>query len=338
MKRTAAPRLPRVRLEPDSFFAAGRSQNGDSREVSDAPRSEIPPPRPIAANAGVYLTEGAPRLLKWLAAFWAIASLFYIVFLVFLMLFYFYAPPWDTDITLFPPHGSPWLWTYLAVAMTIVIARVLACYTIVIGQRGSVAVRVGWSIFLASLVAQIADWSFSLARWARGIGSSFTPLPLMIVAVATLVVALMPRCLEWVWTRGERHRPELAYTGHFPSQQAEQLGITPPKELTTTRGTDFTKPAPTSELTDVTKTPQTGAPYASSRPARPTGRLGEYESPVSPTVQKASAFAPGAPEVPIVPYESRFAESKGEDSSAEVESGAADEPSPGPPDLPTQAG
>lgn len=280
-----------------------RSVAGDAA----APRASLPTSR------GVYLVEGAPGAVRTLGWIWLGLSLFYLVALVFISLFYFFAPPWDEDFRMLPPPGTGILWAAIGFAWLVNIFRVFASYALASGQRGTTPVKIGWTVMATTTAIQAMDLFVNVAERLRGQPGRFTPVAVGVMAILTLVVLLLPRTLQWVWLRGALHVPKLDYKGNFAIQQAEELGIEPPGSsragLTpnweAARGTDFTtgQSGPTVDQRSGETTSVAGAPY---QPTQDNDAIAGFD-PAGGDSNEAPAPSEPRPAdrrlPPIIPYE-----------------------------------
>lgn len=101
--------------------------------------------------------------------------------------------------------------------------RIGGAWALIAGERGRPAVKIGWCVMVLTIFLSVADFVFNFAEWVRGAPGRFTPLPIALIAVASLVVLGLPGTLRWVWTLGELHVPKLKYEGNFARQQALEL-------------------------------------------------------------------------------------------------------------------
>lgn len=179
-------------------------------------------PRPVS---GVRLVERADASVRAVSWVWIFLSVLYLVLLMVLSAFYAFAPPWDSDFRLLPPPGTGALWVVIAVAFVMNFARIGGAWALIAGQRGRPAVKAGWCVMVVTLLAPVVDLLVNVAERVRGVPGRFTPLPIGLLALASVTVLCLPSTLKWVWTVGALHVPKLKYEGNFAKQQAQELGL-----------------------------------------------------------------------------------------------------------------
>lgn len=177
--------------------------------------------------AGIRLVERADLGVRVVSWTWIFLSALYIVVLTVAGAFYAFAPPWSDDFRLLPPPGTTVLWTAIALAWIANLIRIGGAWALIAGLRGRPAVKTGWCVMVVTIFLTVVDLLANFAEWIRGAPGRLTPLPVGLVAVASLVVLCLPSTLRWVWTLGSLHAPKLKYEGNFPKQQALDLGIDP---------------------------------------------------------------------------------------------------------------
>lgn len=178
--------------------------------------------------AGIRLVEKADAGVRVVSWTWMFLSPLYLVLLTVASAFYAFAPPWNDDFRLLPPPGTTVLWTAIVVAGVANLIRIGGAWALIAGERGRPAVKIGWCVMVSTIFLPVVDFIFNFAERIRGVPGRFTPLPIALIAVASLVVLCLPGTLRWVWTLGELHVPKLKYEGNFARQQALELGIDSP--------------------------------------------------------------------------------------------------------------
>ncbi|RIK09047.1 MAG: hypothetical protein DCC49_07475 [Acidobacteria bacterium] len=158
---------------------------------------------------------------------WMLLSLLYLVLLTVASAFYAFAPPWSDDFRLLPPPGTTVLWAAIFVASFANLIRIGGAWALIAGERGRPAVKIGWCVMVSTILLPVVDFIVNFAEWIRGVPGRFTPIPIALVAIASLVVLCRPGTLRWVWTLGALHVPKLKYEGNFPRDQAMELGADP---------------------------------------------------------------------------------------------------------------
>lgn len=178
------------------------------------------PPRPVSKIRLVEKADLGVRVVSWT---WLFLSPLYLVLLTVASAFYAFAPPWNDDFRLLPPPGTTVLWTAIAIAGVANLIRIGGAWALIAGERGRPAVRIGWCVMVSTIFLPVVDFFVNFAEWIRGVPGRFTPLPIALVAMASLVVLCLPGTLKWVWTLGELHVPKLKYEGNFARRQALEL-------------------------------------------------------------------------------------------------------------------